>query len=151
MTIFNIALFQWALFQTLEKEFINGRGARFRAAPSIGPSTNLFASIVQTNLKSYVKFIQSVYRVDINNDVYFFFFRNARNPDDGSFTWPSSLEVIQVKNNNAATLFKFHYFGNKPDGILKTQTNPYYDDYDVMKQDIKKLTAFFLQEFLRVI
>lgn len=148
--IFNIPLFQWNLFQTFEKELVSS-GYSFRAYPSTVPSTNLFASVIQTNVQSYVRFIHSIYRVDVDSDVYYFFFRNARNPDDGSFTWPSSLEIVKVSNGHAATLIKFHYFGNKPDGILSTQMNPYYDDKEVMKQDIKKLTSFFFQEFMRVI
>ena len=68
--IFNIPLFQWNLFQTFEKELVSS-GYSFRAYPSTVPSTNLFASVIQTNVQSYVRFIHSIYRVDVDSDVYY--------------------------------------------------------------------------------
>ena len=120
----------------------------FRAAPSIRPSSDIF-NLGSNKFETYVKFVQSTYRVDVDSQVFYFFFRNARNTLDSSFTWPSSIEVIGVVYTTAHTLFKYHYFGNKSDGILTHQLSAEYNDVDVMKKDIKTLSNFIVEEFIK--
>lgn len=147
--IFDVTLFQWHLFKNLEQKLKEKNGSvSFRVASSIRPSSDMF-SYGSSKFETYVKFVQSTYRVDIDSQVFYFFFRNARNTIDGSFTWPSSVEIIGVVYSTACTLFKYHYFGNKPDGVLTHQLSAEYNDVDVMKKDIKTLSNFIVEEFMK--
>lgn len=147
--IFDVTLFQWHLFKNLEQKLKDKYvSVSFRAAPSIRPSSDMFTSI-STKFETYVKFVQSTYRVDVDGQVFYFFFRNAKNLTDNSFTWPSSVEVIKSDRSNTTTLFKYHYFGNKPDGVLTHQMSAEYNDVDDMKKDIKTLSDFIVDEFLK--
>ena len=147
--IFDVTLFQWHLFKNIEQKIKEKKGGvSFRAAPSIQPSSNIF-NLGSTKFETYVKFVQSTYRVDVDDQVFYFFFRNARNTLDNSFTWPSSVEVIRIAHTNTSTLFKYHYFGNKADGVLTHQSSAEYNDVDDIKKDIKTLSNFIAEEFIK--
>lgn len=143
--IFDIALFQYHLFRNLEQNVLKTKGAvPFRAAPSIRPESNMFLDV---HFDSYVKFIQSTYRVDIDGRVFYFFFRNSKNKVDNTFCCPSSIEVVENKSGNCVTLFKFHYFSPHSDAIL-SQDSSEYDDVSDMKLDIVTVSDYIVNEFI---
>ena len=151
--IFDVILFQFHLFKNLEQNVIKAKGAvPFRASPSIRPAAKLF-SAVGSNFEAYARFIQSTFRLDVDGQVFYVFFRNALNKIDRSFTWPSSIEVVQVVNKTANTIFKYHYFNNgqSSDFILPSQCDPDYSSVDDMKRDIKIISDYVVQAFMKIL
>lgn len=144
------ALLQYHIFKNLEsslkKQF--GDGTSFRAASSIRPESNLFTDI--DNFSVYVKYIQSTYRVDLDGRLFYFFFRNKKNRD-GSFTLPSSIEIVEISNCSSQKVLKYHYFKDTSGDFILNQS-PYYSDdasgLSEMRVDIKVISDFIVTQFL---
>ena len=143
--LLNVPLLQFHLFKNL-KTVIADR-VKVVVRPSISLVPAALTNMADAN--SYVKFISSIYRVDIDNFIFYFFFRNKK-ADDNSFTQPSSLEIATFSGGTYNTVYKVHYFGKNnvhPDGILYQLDDVFYDEAN-MKNCLVTISDTIVNDFV---
>lgn len=114
----NIFLLKYLLSEDFCSHLLqNGiTNARFDATVNVEDPNTFFANLGVADAQNYAKFAEEVIRCEIENDVFYIFFRNAKEdrPDIGkgkyTFATPSSIEVGYVDGNGAyVSYYKEHY------------------------------------------